>query len=183
MKRNNINVKRLVSTTDWKNYEIGGKFQPEVPGEGAIMELNPSGGFTFIINIADIDKTDIENFESTPEFRFIEIEGRVYMMCFIGYDQLLFEVSFDPTIYLEKRSLTEIEKALSHNEITVFLVERIGSRIKGIKTTNFTSLEHKFLITKWKESLEKGRDTEFKEFFNSFAVENLEDLWEKATIL
>ena len=101
-------------------------------------------------------------------------------MCQIGYDQLMFELSFDPTLYLKKRSLEDIKNAIENREITAFLVERQGNIIKAMKYTNFLEDEHEFLKEKWFASLDNGIDGKFMEFFNSFSIYDLPALWSKA---
>lgn len=147
--------------------------------DGAILEVWDK---SFVLNFYLKDMTDKEVFAFNNEkmkIKILEEENMVLTMVRFGETPLVFELSFDPTLYGDDRAI----RALEHGSL--LHVTGIDSRTGIVKTLRAVSIPSKLVRVwsrKWKLALEEVENysEKYKSWVDSFAENEVLTNWDRA---
>ena len=109
--------------------------------------------------------------------RIIKKDNKILFLIRFGDSPMIFEVSFDPTLYKDKRAM----QIAFDNHLTTFVtVDRIDNKVKTLRIANFPMKLKQALITAWSSAYEEEeyskKYTEFIDhIYNGYSTL---ELWE-----
>ena len=122
--------------------------------DGCYVEaLEDGGGFIMVVYLGGIspEEKDLLRFENIHA-RMIRHENKILFINRYGESPLMFEVTFDPTLYKDDRAM---QIAFSNHMLTIIGVERSNNTIQTLRIANFPLKLKQALATAWKSAYEE----------------------------
>jgi hypothetical protein len=148
--------------------------------DGSYFEaLEDNGGFMMVTYLSHMQYEEMLLMQGeTIHASYIKENNKVLFLIKFGESDLVFEVSFDPTLYKDKRAM---QIAFNNHMVTFVSVEKLTNEIVTLRYANFPMELKLALIAAWQEAFEE------KNFSDSFTnwVTKLQDhsvlrLWDLA---
>lgn len=148
--------------------------------DGSYFEaLDEKDGFimtTYLANMVNKEKTYMR--EEQINVRMIKEGNKILFITRYGLSPLMFEVSFDPTLYGDERAM---QIAFDNHMVTFISVERSNNEIQTLRTANFPMKLKQALITAWSSAFnEENYSRNYAEWVNGLYRYDMWTLWEMA---
>lgn len=149
--------------------------------DGAFFEASDfNQGYMYCIYLTNVTFMDKNAFQKKSiEIRILEGgDNLVLPMAKFG-TEFTFEMSFDPTLYEDERSLQFVE---TNNMLTMFLIDSDTGTIKAIRQANMPLKMIQICRIAWSKAiLDVNFSSKYTEWFGRMRKYPLEVLWDRAT--
>ena len=156
-------------------------FRQRVAGVASVMELLDGGTFLIVIYIPDMTIKESEMLRNTPmNVRIIRDGDYADYLVRFGDSEMIFELTFDPTVYPEKKQ----QEILESNLVVFVGVDSTTNEIKTLRMANMPKIMYETVIdVLYKAKNYKGLySTLYKTFIEIFCLRySVKKLWEIAT--
>lgn len=154
--------------------------KPKSFNDGCYLEaLNDNEGFIQVIYLGNITQDEINVLSSEPiHTRMIKEGNKILFINKYGNTDLLFEVSFDPTLYNDRRAM-QIQN--TNNTVIFIGVERFSNTVSFIRLANFPERLRQELSLAWESAYnEKDYSKNYTKWLDELQKFEVLQLWEKA---
>lgn len=127
--------------------------------DGSYFEaLEDNDGFMMVTYLGGMDETEKKALEyETIHTRLIRDGNKIMFLNRYGNTPLIFEVTFDPTLYGDKRAM----QIAFNNHMVMFVgVERSNNTVQTLRMANFPMKLKQALITAWTSAYEEENYSE-----------------------
>ena len=160
-------------------FHIGQEFtliKANVEGAGAAFEaladINGEGaGYALVLFMPGVTEGEIRSFHSgRVNVRIIRETNSFALSLFRFSDDLIFEASFDPTLYPDNRAM---QLVLESNLLYIFIVDPAdNNRLKAMRAGSFPKMLRSKLISAWSNAAEQpGFTAKYQKWIH--------DLWKR----
>lgn len=144
-----------------KPFKLMANYEKNIGIEGAIMESHEEGFFSLSIYLPDITNAEKDMLrEGEIKFRVITDDEKGYVLTIMKIGNLIFEISFDPTLYKDIRN--NIEVLTSGNAFYLFGVDSNTNILETIRLI----VVPKKLMDIWKKNWSIMLDNKDNGYFN-----------------
>lgn len=149
--------------------------------DGSYFEaLEDNNGFMMVTYLVDVSNEEEFIYSVEPMKASMVKEGnKILFLVRFGNSPLIFEASFDPTLYKDKRAM---QIAFDNHMVTFILVERRTNEIKALRYANFPMNLKMALISAWGRALEEedaNFSAEYRDWVLELCMENeTTELWD-----
>jgi hypothetical protein len=125
---------------------------------GYFEALDDNDGFMMVFYLTGISPQEIEILENEiMRVRMIKEGNKILFLIRYGQSPLIFEASFDPTLYKDKRAM---QITFDNHMVTFVTVERFDNKVQALRYTNFPMKLKQALITAWTNAYEEENYSE-----------------------
>lgn len=150
--------------------------------DGCYLEaLESDDGFMMVLFLAGLKPDEKEILETEiMRTRIIQQGNKILFLIRFGESPMVFEASFDPTLYKDQRAMQIV---FNNHMLTLVTVERFDNTIQTLRYTNFPMKLKQALITAWDSAYQEPNYSEnYTEFLDGLYLRfSTLDLWEIAT--
>lgn len=147
--------------------------------DGAFFEADGNGqGYLFCIYFSNMNDREIETIRAkNVTVRVYENDGMVVPLLRFGSSKMIFEMVFDPTLYVDERAFQFTE---SNNIITIFGIDSVTNVVKVIRSSNLPLKMIQFCKECWARAvLDLQFSQKFKTWYQNLQLIPLETLWQR----
>lgn len=151
--------------------------------DGAVLEAFPEGeGLIYTLYLRNPSAKEIRLIqESKINVRLLEDTPYCLPLIQFGSNKLIFEMSFDPTLYPDDRAL---QIGRSNNLITIVLVDSETNVVRALRNANLPLAFIEKCSNIWKSAFADVHFSEnYKKWYASKQQIHLEKLWDRAIYL
>ncbi len=148
--------------------------------DGCYVEaLEDTGGFIMTIYLGGMNPEEKGLLEqATIHTRMIREDNKILFINRYGNTPLMFEVSFDPTLYKDDRAM---QIAFANHMLTIISVERMDNTIQTLRYANFPLKLKQALSMAWASAFNEENYTEnYVKWTNHLYNYTTLELWEVA---
>jgi hypothetical protein len=147
---------------------------------GYFEALEENAGFIMTVYLAGMDEAEKMILESENiQARIVKDGNKILGL--IRYDDspLIFEMSFDPTLYKDKRAM---QITFNNHMLTIIGVERSNNVVRTLRVTNFPMRLKQAFITAWTSAYEEENYSKnYTKWLNHLYQYDIMTLWNNAT--
>lgn len=147
---------------------------------GYLEALDDNDGFIYALYLTGISPDEQELLENEiMRTRMIKDGNKIMFLIRFGDSPLIFEASFDPTLYRDRRAM---QIAFDNHMLTLVAIDRIDNKVKSLRMANFPMKLKQALITAWTSAFEDEEYyIKYPEFLNGlYNRYSTLELWEIA---
>lgn len=176
MKNNEITAISVGETFDlFKEKEF--RFMPD---GGYLEALDDNDGFMFAVYLTGINPDEQELLENEiMRTKMIKDGNKILFLVRFGDSPLIFEASFDPTLYKDRRAM---QIAFDNHMFTFVAIDRLDNIVRTLRIANFPMKLKQALLTAWTSAYEEEdyshKYTEFLDYL--YRRYSTLELWEVA---
>lgn len=147
--------------------------------DGSYLEaLENNNGFvmaTYLFDMTEIEKVSLQI--DLIRVRMIREGNKILFITKYGSSPLIFEASFDPTLYGDQRAM---QIALNNHMVTFVGIEGNTKIIQSLRYANFPLKLKQALITAWTSAFEEENySINYTRWMNSLMQYSTPELWKK----
>lgn len=154
-------------------------FSNKSHSDGSYLEaLEDDGGFIMTTYLYDMNRAEKKALsQDIIRVRMIREGNKILIIMRYGLAPLMFEASFDPTLYGDKRAMQIV---FNNHMITFVGIEGNTNIIQTLRYTNFPLKLKQALITAWTSAFEEENySANFTRWTNKLMKYTTPQLWEK----
>ena len=154
----------------YHSFNDGGYFEALEDNDGFIMTV-------YLAGMDETEKTILGN--EIIQARMIKDGNKILGLIRYGDSPLIFEMSFDPTLYKDKRAM---QIAFDNHMLTIVGVERSNNVVQTLRMSNFPMKLKQAFITAWTSAYEEENYSEnYTKWLNHLYQYDTVTLWKNAT--
>jgi hypothetical protein len=173
-------------TQEWTEISVNKKFtlfqeRYNTFNDGCYFEaLEDNEGFFLTVYLGGMDEKEKEILESREiQAKMIKEGNKVLGLIRYEDSPLIFEMSFDPTLYKDKRAMQIV---FDNHMLTVVGIERSNNVVQTLRMANFPMKLKQAFITAWTSAFEEENYSEhYTKWLDHLYQYDTWTLWENAT--
>jgi hypothetical protein len=120
---------------------------------GYLEALDSNDGFIFALYLTGISPEEQEILENEiMRTRIVKDGNKIMFLIRFGDTPMIFEASFDPTLYKDRRAMQIV---FDNHMLTFVTIDRIDNKVKALRVANFPMKLKQALITAWSSAYEE----------------------------
>jgi hypothetical protein len=124
-----------------------------MPDGGYLEALDDNDGFMFTLYLTGIEYREVEILDNEIiRARMVKDGNKILFLVRFGDSPLIFEASFDPTLYRDRRAM---QIAFDNHMLTFVVVDRTDNIVRSLRMANFPMKLKQALITAWTQAYEE----------------------------
>lgn len=147
--------------------------------DGAILEaFEDDGGFVLAIYLTEPTEEEVRVIRTEPIKTKLMCEEEAFVLPMIqfGETQMIFEVSFDPTLYDDNRAFQLKDK---NNLLTIVLIDSTTGIVHGLRQANFPLKFIQHCSVAWKQAMNIQNYSErYIKWYLKLQQYSIEELWD-----
>lgn len=149
---------------------------------GLFEAMEEGEGYHFTVFLNRPNVAEINHFSSKKiKVKLVDEQPFCLPLIRFGYSNMIFEMSFDPTLYHDNRAFQLLGV---NNLLTLILVDSSTGIVKRLRSANFPLQFMETCSKRWQEAFhEENYSERYREWFRKKQSIPLERLWEQALYL